>query len=148
MKATSYLALLTLAAVLAGCSGKPETGPGDVRWDRDTCARCAMAVSDRHYAAQVRGGSAGQKTRLHFFDDVGCAVFWLDEQDWKADSRTEVWVTDWRDGEWIDARAAWYVEGKTTPMDFGLGAQAERDEGALDYARAVAFIHDRRQRAH
>ncbi len=148
MKTTTRVVLLAVVVIIMGCSGAPETGPGEVHWDRDTCARCVMAVSDHHYAAQVRGGETGKKTRLYFFDDVGCAVFWLDEQAWKSDPRTEMWVTDWRNGDWINARTAWYVEGKTTPMDFGLGAQLDTETGALDYAQAVDFIYARKQRAH
>ena len=79
--------LLLIAFLLAGCSGEDATGPGEVRWDRESCARCAMAVSDRHFSAQVRGGAAGQRTRLYKFDDIGCAVVWLDQQDWKDDAR-------------------------------------------------------------
>ncbi len=148
MKILTGIALMTLTMVCAGCSGGPETGPGEVHWDRDTCARCVMAVSDHNYAAQVRGGPADEKTRLNFFDDIGCAVFWLDEQVWQSDPRTEIWVTDWRNGDWIDARTAKYVDGKTTPMDFGLGAQTEAADGALNYDQAVAHIHARRQRSH
>ncbi len=147
MKNPIGLVMLALV-VLAGCSGAPETGPGEVHWDRDTCARCVMAVSDHHYAAQVRGGPEDQKTKLYFFDDLGCAVFWLDKQDWKGDARTELWVTDWRNGEWIDAFAARYVDGKTTPMDFGLGAQVDAEDGAMDFDQAVDFIYARKQRAH
>jgi len=136
--------IMFVFVIFAGCSGGPETGPGEVHWDRDTCARCVMAVSDHHYAAQVRGGPAGDKTRLYFFDDLGCAVIWLDQQDWKGDPRTEMWVTDWRDGQWINAFDAWYVDGKTTPMDYGLGAQVVGADSALDYAQAVEFIYARR----
>ena len=126
---------------MAGCSREPETGPGKVRWDRETCVRCAMAVSDRHYSAQVRGGPPGEKTRLYKFDDIGCAVIWLDEQPWKEDPRTEIWVNDHRTGEWIDARKAWYVTGRRTPMDYGLGAQDEPAEGALDFEQARQHIY-------
>ena len=73
--------LLLITFLLAGCSGEDATGPGEVRWDRESCTRCAMAVSDRHFSAQVRGGATGQKTRLYKFDDIGCAVVWLDQQD-------------------------------------------------------------------
>ncbi|MEA3292746.1 MAG: hypothetical protein U9Q71_10660 [Pseudomonadota bacterium] len=137
---------LLAALLVAGCSREPETGPGEVRWDREVCARCVMAVSDRHYSAQVRGGPGGQKTKLYKFDDIGCAVIWLDEQPWKDDPRTEVWVTDHRDGEWIDARRAYYVKGKLTPMDYGLGAQDDPAEGALDYEQAGAHVYQVEER--
>ena len=141
--------LLLITFLLAGCSGDDVTGPGEVRWDRESCTRCAMAVSDRHFAAQVRGGATGQKTRLYKFDDIGCAVVWLDGQSWKDDARTEIWVTDQLSGEWIDARLASYITGKVTPMDYGLGAQREASSpGAMDFTRAREHIYAADKRKH
>jgi len=138
----SFLLAAISAMMLQACSGEPETGPGKVRWDREVCQRCAMAVSDRDYSAQVRGGAAGNKTKLYKFDDIGCAVIWLDEQPWKDDARTEIWVTDFTNGEWIDAKTAWYTTGKTTPMDYQLGAAADSQDGSLNYGQAKKHIYD------
>ena len=93
---------------------------------------------------------ASQKTRLYKFDDIGCAVVWLDGQPWKDDARTEIWVTDQHSGEWIDARLASYVTGKVTPMDYGLGAQREASPGAMNFNGAVEQIHavDARKHLH
>lgn len=132
-----FLSLLTLTA----CSGKPDTGPEDVRWDRETCARCAMAVSDRHYAAQIRGGVAGEKAKVYKFDDIGCAVIWLDQQPWKDNPAIEIWVNDFKSGDWIDARKAWYIPDKITPMAYGLGAQPEQQAGAMDFNQAREHIY-------
>jgi len=140
--------LLLPVFLLVGCFGEDTSGPGEVRWDRESCTRCAMAVSDRHYAAQVRGGTAGQKARLYKFDDIGCAVIWLDGQPWKDDARTEIWVTDQLSGEWIDARLARYVTGKVTPMDYGLGAQRERVPGGMDFSQARKHIYAEDERKH
>jgi nitrous oxide reductase accessory protein NosL len=136
------LGLFALLLLLAGCSGEPDTGPGKVRWDREICARCAMAVSDHNYAAQIRGGPVGQKGKLYKFDDIGCAVIWLDQQPWKDNPSIEIWVTDYRNGDWIDARKAWYVKGKITPMGYGLGATPEKETGALDFAAAKKHIYN------
>ncbi len=127
---------------LSVCSNEPDTGPGKVRWDREICERCAMAVSDRNYSAQVRGGAAEKKTKLYKFDDLGCAVIWLDEQPWKEDPRTEIWVTDFSSGKWINAKTAWYVTGKTTPMDYQLGAQSTAEKNALNYEQAKKHIYE------
>jgi hypothetical protein len=50
-------------------------------------------------------------------------------------------VTDFRDGQWLDARTAYYVPGQRTPMDFGLGAVAQPEPGALAFSEAVARVH-------
>ena len=137
--------LIIFVALLAGCSAEPQTGPGEVRWDREICVRCAMAVSDPSYSAQVRGGPAGGKSKLYKFDDIGCAVLWLEQQPWKDDAATELWVNSHLDGEWIDARSAWYVTGKLTPMDYGLGAQRDKTDNSIDFTQAVERIHEKEQ---
>ena len=101
-----------------------------------------MVVSNRAYAAQIRSFRANGESSLNVFDDIGCAVIWLDRKPWREDPRTEFWVTDWRDGSWIDARAASYLTGKETPMQYGLGAQSVPAPGALDYAAARKQIYE------
>jgi len=140
--------LLLLACVLVGCADGDISGPGEVRWDRETCARCGMAIGDRYSAAQVRGGPAGERTRLYRFDDIGCAVIWLDGQSWAEDPRTEIWVMDHRDSVWIDARLANFVKGIRSPMGYGLGAQQESAVDGMDFAGAVAHIRAIEQREH
>lgn len=139
---------LLLLWLLSACGQQQDTGPVDVRWDRESCSRCAMSVSDHNYSAQVRGAESGKKTQVYKFDDIGCAVIWLDKQLWKDDSRTEVWVTDYRDGSWIDARKASYITGRVTPMAYGLGAQPETIEGGLDFAAASKHVYTVEQGAH
>ncbi len=136
------LVLLGLLLLLVGCSGDPGTGPTEVRWDRDACERCRMVLSDRMHSAQVRGGPKEGKSRVYTFDDIGCAVIWLDAQPWKDNPAVEIWVNDHRDGKWIDARKAWYVTGNNTPMAYGLGAQDEPADGALTFSEARKHIYD------
>lgn len=134
----------TLLLLLAsGCSQEADTGPGEVRWDREICVRCAMAVSDHNYSAQIRRVIPGQRSKLYKFDDIGCAVIWLDEQPWKDEPLVEIWVTDYRTGEWRDARKSHYTTGKITPMDYGLGATAETpaDQQVLNYSEAREHIY-------
>lgn len=142
------LKLLLVLFLLTGCSRESETGPAEVRWDRETCTRCAMAVSDRHHAAQVRGGPAGARTRVYKFDDIGCAVIWLDQQAWRDEPHTEIWVTDHRTGQWIDARTATYVTGRVTPMGYGLGAQQAASAEGMDFNQAGRHIHALEARDH
>jgi nitrous oxide reductase accessory protein NosL len=139
----SFFFLLALTCMPA-CSQQEESGPGEVRWDRETCTHCNMAIGDRHYAVQIRGAAAREKTKLYKFDDFGCALTWLNKQHWKDEDRTEIWVADFRNGNWLDARKAVYIKDKLTPMNYGLGAvdsaQADEFADALDYTQAKAYI--------
>ncbi len=143
--------LLLLAGViclsLLSCGPRDKTGPEEPHWDREICERCRMAVSDHSYSAQIRGNPPEKRTQIYWFDDIGCAVLWLNEQSWKDDPRTEMWVTDCVTGEWIDAHTCAWLPGHITPMDFQLGARAsgmvEAGEDVLDYTAAVAHIHVR-----
>ena len=132
----------TLVLVLSACSGDPGTGPVEVKWDRDACARCNMVLSDRRHAAQIRyqptDGSRGQ---LKKFDDLGCAVLWLDQQPWRDQAGVEVWVKDHDNGSWINARAAHYKPGSLTPMQYGLAAQSHAEPGTLVFAKAREHIY-------
>lgn len=137
----ALLATLFTLLFLGGCSNEPDTGPGKIRWDREVCERCVMAVSDPNFSAQIRGGPVGGKQKLYKFDDLGCAVIWLDEQTWKDNPAIEIWVTQHQTGEWIDARSAYYVKDHLTPMNYGLGARVEKAPGALNYEQARAHVY-------
>ncbi|MCW8957220.1 MAG: nitrous oxide reductase accessory protein NosL [Gammaproteobacteria bacterium] len=127
------------------CS-EPDTGPVEIKWDRDACERCRMVLSDRLHSAQVRGGPQGGKSKVYKFDDFGGAVLWLQDKPWKDDAKTEIWVNDHRDGHWIDGRKAWYITGQITPMEFGLGAQDTAVDNALNYQQAIDYIVQREAR--
>lgn len=134
------LTILVLAG-LSACSGDAGTGPGEIKWDRDACDRCRMVLSDPRHAAQIRYFPAEKKrSQVAVFDDIGCASLWLAGQPWRDDPKTEIWVTDHRSGKWIDARSATYVTGHVTPMEYGLGAQAEPMAGGLTFAQARAHF--------
>lgn len=135
-------ALLLAAWWLAGCSGEPKTGPVEIKWDRDGCVHCGMALSDRHFATQVRGGAKHQAFK---FDDIGCSVEWLKKQAWASDPKAEIWVTEYTSGKWIDARSARYIGGKTSPMAYGYAALEQDAAGAIDFGELQKRILARQQ---
>lgn len=138
------LALASVLAIelLAACSGDPGSGPLDPKWDRFACERCRMVLSDRNHSAQVRIPLADGRSQVLFFDDIGCAVIWIEDKPSRDDPRTEIWVTDWRTGDWIDARLAHYLAGQLTPMEYGLGAQVEPAPEAMGFAAAREHIFE------
>lgn len=124
-----------LAALLSACgrASMPE-GMVEVKWDRDTCVRCSMALSDRRFAAQVRGGPKDANFK---FDDIGCVAFWLKAQPWGREAATRVWVADvgsrGNEVQWLDAKKAHYVGGKISPMGYNFGALTAPQAGSIDY---------------
>ncbi len=133
---------LIMLIFLSACSPGSETGTEDVRWDRDACERCRMVLSDPHFAVQIRYFPPGKHSKIAKFDDIGCAVTWLHDKPWENDNKTEIWVADHRTRNWINARTAVYVPRKTTPMEYGLGAQVEMEPGAINFEQARLHIAD------
>ena len=140
--------------LLAGC-GKSEIWPEGmvaIHWDRDTCIRCKMVISDRRFAAEVRGGSANDAFK---FDDPGCLAAWLDEQSaaqpWVIAPETRIWVARFDSPDsgmptWLDARAAHYVE-RTSPMGYNFAAVSAQ-ENALDFNEMQQRVMAQKSRGH
>jgi hypothetical protein len=133
------LLLTPLAAALSGCKqGNWPDGMAEIKWDRNTCARCNMVISDRRFAAQLRGGP---DDTAFVFDDIGCLVFWLRDKagqfPWINDAATRLWVADVGsksrdDMQWLDPRRAHFVS-KSSPMGYNFGAVAMPQPGSLDF---------------
>jgi len=68
------LLLTPLAAALSGCGskGKWPDGMAEIKWDRDTCVRCSMVISDRRFVGQIRGGP---ENTVFKFDDPNYLTF-------------------------------------------------------------------------
>ncbi len=133
-----------LLALITGCEKKNlEQQPVKLVWDRETCEQCAMAVSDRRYAVQVIEPNG----KAHFFDDIGCALTWLENQEWGKGSRT--WVSDVNTNEWIDAeKANWRFGDPNTPMGYGFAATLNPVENALEFDTVQQMIADNRSLRH
>lgn len=138
MRPLFAVASLIAALALAGCGGAPDPGLAEVKWDEDECERCRMVLSVRAYTAQVRD----PQQKIHLFDDLGCALIWLEEQPFKSDPDSEIWVADAEDGHWIDARRAFYNRDHRTPMGYGLGASESRGPDALDFEQAREHVFE------
>lgn len=137
-----WYAVLALVG-LVSCGGEPASGPGRVAWDRDACESCRMTISDRAFAAQVRGADG----RLHRFDDPGCAVLWLRDHAEETPAR-EVWVRELDGDAWLDARTARFVEAPHTPMGYGYGAREAPPDVGIDFEalrEAIALREDERR---
>lgn len=127
--------LFLLIFLASSCSENSDRV--EIKWDRDSCERCRMVISDRHFAAQIRGGP---NQKIYLFDDLGCAIHWLNNQPWQTDATTQIWVTDYQTGEWLEALHAHYVGGQITSMDFGFGATTQPVAGSITFEVAKAQL--------
>ncbi|MBF0447668.1 MAG: protein NosL [Magnetococcales bacterium] len=124
-----------LAWLIAGCDQSPPQGPAEIRWDRDTCERCRMLISDRQFAAQYRDA----KTKVHLFDDLGEMILAIQTIDPQLKPVT-AYVSDIETGLWLEAGQAYYSSGHITPMGFGYGAHESPLADRVDFRTVAQWI--------
>jgi len=125
MKFYNLLLLISLMIITVGCEQRDPNEPHKVHFDRDMCERCKMVISDRNYVAQIVDV---EKNRAYNFDDIGCAVIWMDKNSEKFSKKHKFFVADKSTGEFIETINANWTTGSTTPMDFGISASKEKSE--------------------
>jgi len=145
MKRFSTL-LFFILLMLLGFSGCEKKAPGAVaqmHWDRDMCERCNMAISERKFAVQIIDPQSG---KVHKFDEIGCAVLWMNEEKIPWKNKAVIWINDAQNGKWIDAKKAKYTDGAITPMAFGFAAYSDQtlppDKKAYDFATISEKIQE------
>ncbi len=144
MKRFSFLFFSVLLLLgVSGCEKKPIGGVAQMHWDRDMCERCKMAISERKFAAQIIDPKSG---KVYKFDEIGCAVLWMDETGIPWKDQAIIWINDAKTGEWIDARKAKYTYGAITPMAFGFAAYSDKtvppDAETFDFATVSEKIRE------
>jgi nitrous oxide reductase accessory protein NosL len=127
--------IITIVSFLfLGCEKKINKNLHEVHWDRDMCELCKMVVSERKYAVQAVNIKSG---RSFMFDDLGCAVLWFEENKLPL-TDINIFISDVKSGEFIDAKKAWYDTNSRTPMDYGFGAYKHKDKSKkfIDFEEA------------
>jgi copper chaperone NosL len=137
---TSFSSLL-FVSMFMGCDNKKTTDL-TIHWDRDMCSRCVMVVSDRHNTTQVIDQKTGKK---YVFDDIGCMASWFKSENISWSDTANIWITDLKSGEWIDARKAFYDTDNVTPMGYGFSAHKlksdiQQGKEVIDYNEVVKRI--------
>ena len=105
-------------SLLPGGDASEASGPPEVRYGESRCDTCGMVIADPRFAAGWRTPD-GEAAR---FDDIGCMVVLMQEQDPPAGSA--FYVHDYTSEEWLDATTASYVASAEirSPMMYGLAA--------------------------
>lgn len=135
---TRRQACLCIAGALLATGCKDETtGPEPIRYGRETCELCGMIISEAMYAVEIRDPDR----KLHKFDDLGDAFYWLEKQPWKDEPTVEFFAMDSDDGKtWLAARSARYADGFVTPMNWGYAAVGKDRAGTIDFAGVRAKL--------
>jgi nitrous oxide reductase accessory protein NosL len=123
----NFSKILILSLLLLGCDSKMDTSPKDAVLDRDVCHRCKMAISDKHYVSQIVNPKDAKR---YFFDDIGCAILWMQEQNITWEQEAFIYVANAKNGEWLDAKKAVYSDKANSPMRFGFAAHFEKSENS------------------
>jgi len=138
-----FLLLATTMLFFTGCEKKKIGGVEEVHWDRDMCERCKMAISERKFAFEIVNPNNG---KTYKFDDIGCAVLWMDEEKIPWKNKAILWITDAKTGKWIDARSALYTDDSITPMAYGLAAYTKetvpKNHEVINYKKAIDIIYE------
>jgi len=138
-----------VGALLAGCTSSAQRrGPVAVHWDREPCASCRMVISDRRFATQLRGGPDASAFK---FDDLGCAIGWLEQQPWGRDTAVKVWVTGPTAAsavQWEDASHARFQRRHGSPMGYDFAPTTADDPQGVSFTAARdAVLDDMRRRS-
>ncbi len=142
MKRFSLLLVVLIAVLFTGCEKKDSNGLSKMHWDRDMCERCKMAISERKFAFQIIDPVT---KKAYKFDDIGCGILWLDEEKIPWKDKAIFWITDAKDGKWIDAKSAYYTDESITPMAYGLAAYSKENRPknlkliSFDEAKKVVY---------
>jgi uncharacterized protein YkuJ len=138
-----FFLIVAIGLFFTGCEKKKIGGVEKIHWDRDTCERCKMAISERKYAFEIVNPKSG---KTYKFDDIGCAALWMDEEKIPWKNKAILWITDAKTGKWINARKAYYTDDSITPMAYGLAAYTKetkpKKHDIVDYKQAVKIIYE------
>ena len=123
---------MLLALVLSACRHGPPK-PVEIE-AADVCAQCRMAISEKHYAAELLDahGTAFK------FDDIGCMARFYRARG----GALAAFVVDYDRQSWIAAPQAFYVKAPDirSPMASGLIALRDREAAERHAARPGATI--------
>jgi len=140
MKFYNFLLIIGIMIITLGCEQKDPSSAHNVHFDRDMCERCKMVISDRNYVAQIVDV---EKRDAYNFDDIGCAVIWLDKNRIKLHENYKFYIADKSTGEFIDINSAYFSKGGTTPMDFGISVNKEKNSANnISYDEAKKIIYE------
>ncbi|HEX3036018.1 MAG TPA: nitrous oxide reductase accessory protein NosL [Thermodesulfobacteriota bacterium] len=120
------LIFLSFLFLILSCQKDSEgMKPAEIFYGEDMCDRCSMIISEEEFSGQY----LLPKGEVKKFDDIGCMVHYIAENETRKEKILAVFVRDYNSEEWISGEKSFYVAGKNikTPMGYGLAALKERN---------------------
>ena len=127
------VAVLLISLVCAcgpGCGERDETGPPTLHLGSDVCDFCKMIISDQNFAAACVVRTSDGRTRTAAFDDIGCLLAYQRALD--GGTIEQRYVTDYDDGEWMNATQAYYIQSPEVRSPMASGIIASRTRAGAD----------------
>jgi len=101
----------------------------DFKPNKIQCPQCNMFLVKKKYTAQA----ITTDNKTHFFDDPGCLVLWIEENQKTSEKDIVKWVYTLDSKKWINAEKAFYSISDKTPMNYGFGAYEKEDKNYISY---------------
>ena len=117
MKILSIALLITVVSC-----GNRSPQPAEIDAS-DVCTQCKMAISQKHYAAEL----AYAESDVLKFDNVECLIRYAATHDLKTHA-TAWWIMDSEGKQWLDLRQAVLVRSASIPGPMGSGVLAFKDQ--------------------
>lgn len=131
----ALLTLLVMGALGAGLwqMAAPPEGPVAVPFDRVSCARCRMLVSDPRFAVQLHDATG----TVHFFDDPGCALLYRAG----VPGAPRLYFRDASGAGWLAESEVAFERVPESPMAYGFRAVRRGSaDDSLDPAQVFALL--------
>lgn len=86
LKYSQTAVLIILSFVFFSCS----SGPQEIRYGKDDCQHCKMTIMDEKFGSEI----LNTKGKAYKFDDIGCAVQYLNAGNIKKEEIKKIYVVD------------------------------------------------------
>lgn len=119
--------LLSLLVIITACDSSAEE-----KKDMRICPQCNMELPDSNIHTSTISGN----TETEYFDDVGCMVLWMKNNNIHLDSvDMKVFSNDTK--KYIDAKKAFYKFNEMTPMMYGFSAYEHKQDNIIYFEEVM-----------
>ncbi len=106
--------------------GNTERVPIAIKPKEYQCSECNMEIEKLFYSAEI----ITKDGKTYFFDEISCAVLWLNENK----PKDVIATTRVLDGDgWVDIKDAWYTRVAPTPMGYGMAAYEKKRDDLISF---------------